>query len=191
MRHIDRKEHPELWAIANRCGYTGHDLRVTAFVGPMSLNSYWDSGCRDYYSFYSLETKQVVTVAQNGTMFDGKDYGISDLPPSTVLVNRYSGRHDYCALYVRYDEIAKMLPAPTEQLSADESIVLGYTCRYKSSYAGVSNFRYHKAKRDKGITLERWEAAKLACVARGFLNKAGAITPKGRNYAGEPGTSPD
>ena len=55
------------------------------------------------------------------------------------------------------------------------------TCSLKSSYGGVSNYRFHEARRYTGITAERYEAAKASLIARKLLNKAGAVTVEGQN----------
>jgi hypothetical protein len=55
------------------------------------------------------------------------------------------------------------------------------TAGLKSSYGGIPNLRYYESHRRTGITQERWDNAKAACIAAGLLNKAGAITVKGRN----------
>ncbi|KPL05710.1 hypothetical protein AMJ85_11125, partial [candidate division BRC1 bacterium SM23_51] len=48
-------------------------------------------------------------------------------------------------------------------------------------YAGISNYRFHEAHRQTGITLEQWERGKRALIAKKLLNRAGAATNDGRN----------
>jgi hypothetical protein len=66
----------------------------------MSLNSYWDSGCRDYYYFVNLKTFGVKVVPQNGTPFDGLNLKTDVLPPDTVLVSTSMIRGRDVAIYI-------------------------------------------------------------------------------------------
>jgi len=178
---IDRKEFPELWRIARQCGYSGNHLMVDTFRGPMTLNSYWSGGAKDDWIFYDLGTGRTKQVEQNGTMFDNKNYEISQLPNNVALVLIHSGSYSYCEIYFRADQITKMLPKSEDDLTKEEKIVLAFTASLKSSYAGISNYRFHSANRLYKISLQDWENAKSNCVNKGYLNRAGAITPKGRN----------
>jgi hypothetical protein len=187
--YVTPNENPELWKIAKAVGYKGKKLTAQPFKGPMSLNSYWSGGSKDNWSFYNLDSGQISTVSQNGTPFDGKDYGLSELPENVCLVNHccFCGKYS-CELYFPQSQITKLL-GEAPDISEDESIIIDYTCALKSSYAGVKNYRFVKAKRATGITEERWNAAKQSCIEKKWLNKAGAITPKGRNMRQRPAGS--
>ena len=71
-----------------------------------------------------------------------------------------------------------------EPFTADERTVLIATKSLKSSYGGVSNFRFHEANRSTGITLDRYNTAKSTLIGKKLLNAAGAVTIEGRNLAG-------
>lgn len=72
---------------------------------------------------------------------------------------------------------------------------LEYTCARKSSYNGrnrcqmLQDDMQHKIRSGWGglaylsavPTTEQWEAAKASLIAKGLLNKAGAVTVAGRN----------
>lgn len=60
-------------------------------------------------------------------------------------------------------------------------MVLAATRGLKSSYAGIKNYRFHAARESTGITEPEWNQAKDACMAKGLLNRAGAISDDGRN----------
>jgi len=83
-------------------------------------------------------------------------------------------------IYVHPSNLAKLLPKPAE-LTRHERTVLGYTARLKSSYGGISNYRFHEAHERTGITLAEWDAAKQSIIGKKLLNKRGAITTQGRN----------
>lgn len=182
---IEKNKNPELWQLAACGGYAGNKLRATTFHGPKNLNSYWDSGHRDYFTFVNLDTREKKTVEQNGTVFDGKNYVCNELPENFALIEVSQGRVTLCTIYFRPDQIAKLLPAPTDALTEDEQIVINYTCMLKSSYGGESNLRFKKAHEYTGITADRWESAKASLVTKKLLNKAGAITPSGRNASND------
>lgn len=70
------------------------------FKPGMSLNSYWDSGSRDYFYYVNLRTFGVMTVPQNGTPFDGLNLKTDVLPPDTVLVETCMIRGRDVAVYI-------------------------------------------------------------------------------------------
>lgn len=68
------------------------------------------------------------------------------------------------------------MTAPDDMTWAEKVVV--YTARSLTS-RGVKAFR--AMKRETGITPEEYAKAKASSIAKGFLNKRGAITPKGSN----------
>jgi len=104
------------------------------------------------------------------------------LPAGFVAVKHtiHCGKDLGLTFYVSPESSPMFVTAPVEDVTEDQKIVLAYTRSRKSSYAGIPDYRFHEA-RSKGITRDRWDAAKSECIARGWLNKAGAITNDGRN----------
>ena len=151
-------------------------IQVQQFSGPMNLNSYWDSGYRDYFVLVDIATGQVrAHVPQNGTPFDGKNLELSELPSGTALaVHHYSGVRQSGTLYLNAADITPMLPPPVE-LTWAERVVLVATRSLKPA------FRFASAQRDTGIRASEWETARAELTRRGYLNRAGAITNEGRN----------
>lgn len=86
--------------ILKAVGFKGRKVIVEAFR-PMSLNSYWDSGSRDYFHFVDLNTFQVRTVPQNGTPFDHKNLKADTLEANTVLVETsiFQGKSTAARIY--------------------------------------------------------------------------------------------
>lgn len=80
--------------------YRGRNVKFKEFRSGMSLNSYWDSGSRDYYYYVNVLTGNCVTIPQNGTPFDGKNLKTSDLAEHTVLAERVVMRGKDVALYI-------------------------------------------------------------------------------------------
>jgi len=175
---------PEVRSIIARAfpAYNGRSISVQPFDGPMRLDSYWSGGSRDYWTAVSLVSGQTAPVPENGTPFTPAIGQLEALPENTVLVcwSRVGGGTDYVTVYVRPENLTKMLPAPVA-LTAHEAIVIEYTCHLKNTYGGRTNIRFTEANEKTGITAEQWDAAKASLIVGGFLNKAGAVTDAGRN----------
>jgi hypothetical protein len=163
--------------------YRGRMYKVRPHDGPMSVVSFWDGGSRNYFALVRLADMAKLPVPQNGTMFDGGPLPDVSIPSGCVIVEHsiFCGKDMGLTFHVRKDEALALLPPVSEPLTADEKTVLWATSSYKASYNGDSHIRFHEAHRKTGITRERWETAKAAMIARKCLNKAGAITPAGRN----------
>jgi hypothetical protein len=148
----------------------------------------WDSGSRDTYTVVQFETGRTLEPMRNQAPWDWsrRDIEVKLEPGIAVIEHSISCGKDYgLTFYVHPDNATKLLPAPVE-LTEHETIVLNATRGYKSSYGGMD--RYEMARRDHQYnaktafpTREQWETAKQALIGCGLLNKAGAITTKGRN----------
>ena len=147
-------------------------------------NTMWDEGNRRTYIYVDLNTMRTQPVPQeqygSRSEFHQTQHSI---PQGFVCVVNVESRCPHIEIHGPTANLSKLLPK-TQELSDDEKIVLIATRSYKSSYAGISNYRLHEAKRQRGITLERWEAAKETLIQKGLLNKAGAITVDGKNAVG-------
>jgi hypothetical protein len=177
-----------------RDGYTGKKFKaiVTTQVTINSQAGIWSCGSVDRFRFIHLETGKHVVASDNmSAPWDAsrKDQTIT-LEPGFAVVEHsiFSGKDMGLTFYVHPDNAAKLLPAPAAELSAHESIVLAATCQYKSSYNGQDRYdmaRPRSWERPELLaaypTREQWQTAKDSLIAKGLLNKAGAVTPKGRN----------
>lgn len=164
--------------------YNGQRFEVLPFEHPLTMTSYWDGGCREYWALVNLATNRVYNVPENGTPWTGKAFHCRKLPCGIAAVKLTQNRAPYIAIYLNPANIRQdMLPAPVE-LEWAEQVVLSATRGLKSSYAGIKNYRFHEARQQTGIEASQWEAAKSNLIARGMLNKAGAITDSGRNAIG-------
>jgi len=171
-------------------GYSGKMFQIEIHDNPgMHLDSYWSGGSRDYHKIVKLDTMQVLAVPENGSGF------VPDVPqevekafpcPGYAVVTHtiFCGKDMGIRIHIHRENARKLVPAPLE-ISAEEKIVLIATRSLKSSYAGISNYRFQQANEETGITLAQWEQAKAECIRKGYLNKAGAITVAGRNAAGD------
>ena len=175
----------EVKAVAQKAypDYKGRKFAVKVANHPIDVRSYWDGGSRNYYVFLRLDNLETMEVPQQSA-FDAKIDGADAVPlaPGLVCVEHsyFCGKDMGITIHVHPDNAPNLIPEKKE-LNEDEEIVLIFTRSYKSSYAGISNYRFHEAQRSKGITLERWENAKQSLIEKKMLNKAGAITNEGRN----------
>ncbi len=169
--------------------YHGNTFHVSASDAPVSVISYWDGGSRSFFAAIDLTNlKRKISVPQNGTWFDGgpiaKDGVVVPFGYAIVEHSIFCGKDHGITIHIHPTSMPQNLIPEKVELSRDEEIVLIYTRSLKNTYAGVSNWRFHEAKREIGITRERWEAAKALLISKKLLNRAGAITASGENAVG-------
>jgi hypothetical protein len=176
---------PEVRELAQRAfpSYNGNHYRVEPFAGPMTTTSCWNGGSRDYWCLVNLVTNKTWHVPENGNAFvnGGKSFKVGRLPENIALIRYQMGGYNAIIIYLNPANIrAAMLPKKPE-LTWPQSVVLVATKSLKSSYGGRKNIRFTEANERTGITTQEWETAKAECIAKGLLNRAGAITDDGRN----------
>lgn len=179
-----------------RGGYSGKKfaVRVCESMTIPADAGLWSGGSRDVYTVVRFADGASVRMpGQSASPWDGtrRDQTVT-LTPDLCVVRQsdFCGKDMGLTFYIHPSNAAPLLPAPAE-LSKVEELVLSYTASRKSSYMGKD--RYDMARDDAGgwrgpvpadfPTRADWDAAKLSLVGRGMLNKAGAITPAGRNAA--------
>lgn len=160
--------------------YSGRKFSVDAFHGPRRIISMWSGGSRDTYALVNILTLQTIPIGQ----------GIGDLdelPAGAALVQHtiFNGRDLGCRVHVHPENLTPLLGTGEPSLPVLQMIVLCATRCYKPSYAGRKNNRWYEANNYTGISIEDYEAAKESLISSGHLNKAGAITNKGRNTIGD------
>ena len=145
-----------------------------------NCGSYWSEGYRDYFTFIDLSTMQLAQAPQQSA-FDRQVVGLDrvKLPKGIVIVvQHFMGTRKGVSIYIRNDDLnPKFLPLPKPELSEAEMKCLDATCSYKSSYAGIKNYRQSQS----GLSVVEWESAKASLIAKGLLDKRGAVTINGRN----------
>jgi hypothetical protein len=87
-------------AIKKAAGYRGRNVKHKDFVPGLNLNSYWDSGSRDYFYFVNVVTGATREVPQNGTPFDRMNLRADTLDANTVIAERVVMRGKDIALYI-------------------------------------------------------------------------------------------
>lgn len=187
---LDKKDFPE-W-LNKILSSRGINVKtVTAKIGENHSNI--GQPVYDYQSVtviaYNDVTKE--SVAQRGCVYDTYVNATKEeravyngltvnLTPSQFIVEINRTDRTWVTVYAHPDSITKSLEEEVK-LSKAELVVLVATRSLKSSYAGISNYRFHEAQRQLGITLDQWERAKSSCISKGLLNARGAITTAGKN----------
>jgi hypothetical protein len=179
-----------------RNGYAGRKFQASVcetVTVPMTAGL-WDGGSRDVYSYIRLSDGAAVEMpGQRNAPDSSRSEVLVTLVPGYAVVrhSRFQGQDMGLTFYIHPDNAATMLPAPSADLAPHEKLVLIATRSLKSSYGGRDRYQMaadeyscRQALGDSTYpTREQWDAAKAALISRGYLNKAGAITPAGRNAA--------
>ena len=154
-------------------GYTGPKWKVNVCTQVHLTGMEWGGGSRSQYHAVDLATGAVALPIAAATV---------DLPAGVAIVEHvmFCGKDMGCTIYLRPENAAPLLPAPPT-VTEHQRKVIEATCAYKSSYGGDSEYRRHAS----GLDRVAWDAAKAECIAKGWLNRAGAVTPAGRNVRGK------
>lgn len=179
-----------------RGSYTGRKfkVRVGDKVTIPSDAGLWDHGSRDVYNMLRIVDGAAVPFpGQQAAPWDSRraDQSISLTPGYCVVRHSsFQGKDMGLCFYLHPADAAPMLPAPAADLDPVAQLVVNYTVSRKSSYMGRDRYqmalednRWARPPMEPFPTRGQWDAAKAEMIARGYLNKAGAITPAGRNVA--------
>jgi GNAT superfamily N-acetyltransferase len=142
-----------------------------------NLAGSWSGGSRDTYAIVRLADRAHVAIPAQSA-FDAPIAGVTaaPIPPGCVVVKHtiFCGKDLGITVLVAPSDVNGFaLPAAVE-LTPTEAAVLDITGSLKS-------FARDDERQRRGIARADYEAAKEALITRGLLNKAGAITPAGRN----------
>jgi hypothetical protein len=192
---------PEMVPQSLRGAYSGKTFKAKV-CEQMTIPSdagIWDGGSRETYSMVRLaDGVQLPAVDHNSAPWDRSRRDIEvKLQPGLAVVchSMFCGKDMGLTFYVHPENASKLIPQSVE-LTDVERAVLTATRNYKSSYGGkdryqmaLENGRYDRLVRQNVTgegskpfpTRAEWETAKQTLIGKGLLNKAGAITPAGRN----------
>ena len=175
---------PNLKELAKRVfGYNGQKFQVEA-AETVHVSSHWDGGSKTYYVVVQADGS-FTQLGECGGLFQPPAYSLEITPETMVLAHvHFSGKDLGVRFYVHSSVFPKYLRADQDELPWAERVVLTATRSLKAYYAGDGNVRFHEANRTTGITQTQWDDAKQSLIEKRLLNKAGAITPDGRNAAG-------
>jgi len=182
MLHLAKNDIPA----SLRIGYNGNKFKAQA-VTSLTIRSdagVWSGGTRDYY--YALWLANGEAKPLNGQQSAPWDKArvdqTIDLKPGYCIVrhSHFCGKDMGLKYFVHPDDIAKFVPHDNNPALCDvESRVLYIISAYKSFARPDEYIRAN-------IELNEADAIKARLISLGYLNKAGAITVKGRNARAKP-----
>lgn len=164
---------------ASLLDYNGHKIDVEISDHPMILQSFWDSGNRHNFYCFDMNGNNIPIIVQNAPLpfYNGPkaDYIPS---PYKFLIDHsiFSGKDMGLTVYLHPSSImVKSLPAPSRpDIQQNDLFVLTTIKAYKS-------FARPDAYKRAGFTVAEVDKIKGRLFQQGYINKAGAITPAGRN----------
>ncbi len=183
-----RKNEPIVEALRRAAfpGYTGQKFKLEFREQIRFADTQWSGGSRSEYIIIKLDGMQRANIPTAPYMERSQvhetDYPI---PVGYVVVmhRMFCGQDMGLTFFVNPATVEMTALASGGDATRNERIVLAATGK-KSSYKGISDFRFHEAHHSTGISREEYDAAKESCIRKGWLNKAGAITVDGRNVRG-------
>lgn len=189
VQHIDKlSENMKKVLSKTFPSYNGRKFEIEVNNFPEQLDSYWTDGSRTYYAFYDISSGREYNIPSNHPYFEKdkpRNLGGALLKGVVLVANIiFNGKDLGITFYINdedYEWLYGQKAIPEPELEREKKIVLVYTRSRKSSYGGVSNYRFIEARNDTGITKEQWETTKEWLIKNMYLNSAGAITIKGKN----------
>lgn len=163
--------------------YSGRKFKVCSRLN-YSINNYWDGGSKEYCVLVNRKTGEIHEPSNETTNpFKVVAHQNFEIPAGYFIISReiIQGRDCGITFYVRPDEMPKDLADDSSKLTLAEKVVLKCFFSYKSSYAGIKDYR--KQEGCKLISSDDWDKAKEFLIAEGLINQRNSITQKGKNAA--------
>ncbi len=184
--HIEPKDVAQIIATTFP-GYRGKTVKVTASETVSLYDLNWSGGSRNQYRTCTIDGQPMGSADRFNAMapWDNVAEGKSlPIPQGFVCVEHsiFCGKDTGLTVYVNPADMPRYLPSKPE-LTADERLILDATRSLKASYNGMD--RYEMKRRDAYpkpfMSRDQWETVKAGLVAKGLLDKRGAITLAGKN----------
>lgn len=186
---VDLREFPELVPIYKTAfpDYNGRKFSVIVTEKSPRVLSYWEEGTRDYWCLIRLIDMKKIHIPQNGSMCEPEILLPNGLEPGFAVVNHsiFCGKDMGLTLYINPADTSRRMLNPPVDLIWEERVVLYASGHLKSSHGGIPNLRLVESRKKTGITIPAYDMAKHSLIQKGFLDKRGAITIKGRNIMDE------
>ncbi|OBQ43595.1 MAG: hypothetical protein AN484_11695 [Aphanizomenon flos-aquae WA102] len=163
--------------------YSGRKYKVVPQLN-YCLNNYWDGGSKERCVLVNREngefhapsddTKNPFKVVAHKSFEIPKGYFIIT---HTISMGKDAG----ITFYVRPEEMPKDLASGDYDLTFEQKVVLSCFFSFKSSYAGIKDYR--KSNGLALISSQEWDNAKASLIEAEYINARNAITTKGKNAA--------
>lgn len=189
MYYTDKKTDPflaKVLAVAfPACKKTQYKVCATEKV--YITGTYWSGGCRNSFVAVNLLTLEKVNLPHfNPPQFGGPsedpyfDLSTQSVPVGIVELSNV-GMSEYITFHLHPHNVQRFIAKSDGSVSLNEKIVLYATRSLKSSYGGISNYRFHEAHQATGITQQDWDDCIQSLIHRKLLRKNKSITPAGKN----------
>lgn len=170
-------------ALANKVfGYTGRAFKVVGKTH-YTLNNFWDGGSKESAVLVSRDGKVYHPNGDTKNPFRAVAHQSFEIPANHfVMVHSiFKGKDKGITFYVRPDELPNDLPAANDELTVQAKIVLFCYRSYKSSYAGIKDYRQHEATQI--IKSSEYEPAKQELITKGLISARNSLSTEGKNAA--------
>lgn len=164
---------------ASLLDYNGHKVDVEISDAKMYLQSFWDSGSKKEFYCFDMSGKHIPIIVQNAPLpfYDGPKADYIPSPDRFIIEHSTFGGKDMgLTVYLHPQSImVKSLPATSKpDIQQNDLFILTTIKAYKS-------FARPDAYKRAGFTTTEVDKIKERLFQQGYINKAGAITPAGRN----------
>ncbi len=160
------------------------ELRPVAEGERLRFQTYWSGGSRSWVVAVRLDDMKAVPMPDVNPLVEDVAE-IRGLPFNIALVERrmFCGKDGGVVIHLHPQNLnALALDAGPAELTKNQWEVLDAACGLKSSYGGIGQYRQHHLVNVLGsMTVAEYEEAKAALIAKGLLDKRGAVTMAGRN----------
>jgi hypothetical protein len=194
MRQIIHLEPSQVPTVL-RGSYAGYKYKVLVCesVTIPATAGLWDQGSRESYQGVLLDTgKRFPLMMENEAPWSSRREIEVKLNTNNAIVQHsiHCGKDYGLTFYIQPSNAVALIPAKIE-LTPYQHKVLIAASTLKSSYAGRDRYQMaqgedHCTRALNGSdypTRDQWHEAQTSLIEAGYLNKAGAITVKGRNAA--------
>ena len=184
--HVDRKDDQFIDRLC-RMAFPNHTKKTATLCPTESLTlhgMYWDGGSKSDYVAIDFDTMQIVDLSGQPGWSNPPQFGGPANPPVILLTGAnenivivestvFCGNIMPLRLHANPSRLTPFLPKQND-LTEDERAVLSVT-------RGLKSFARMDEWKRMGLTEARINAAKESLIAKGLLNKRGAITTAGKN----------
>lgn len=165
--------------IASLVGYSGNKINIEISDHIMNLHSYWNEGSRHVFNCFGMNGNRIDIPVQDSPLPFYRGLRTDYMPsPGQFLIDHYCMRGKDMGLTVYLHPLSvmvKALPEPSKPNIPQNDLYVLTTIKSYKPFARPNEYR------QAGFTNAEVDKIKECLFQQGFINKAGAITPSGRN----------
>lgn len=160
-------------------GYAGKRFKIVARERVTISDLNWSGGTRSEYVAVTLDGRRLGDMSEFNAKapWDNRAEGASTSIPAGACIVEHSifcGRDMGLTIYVRPDAVAKYLPAPCSDISAEHMTVM------RAIRTLIPRARREECAR-AGINAARYDAIVAELKTAGYCSANGGLTLKGKN----------